>query len=97
MKLHNSIPITLPENLLTFRDTGKTFKLKGNLSKMITNKKYHVYDFTKEMHLDVRILGNRSTQDRSLMKLLKSRSSVVSGSGVSKTKFSPSDPDEFCD
>ena len=34
--IHNSIPITLHDNLLTFRDTGKEFELKGDLSEMIT-------------------------------------------------------------
>ena len=39
---HNSIPITLHDNLLTFRDSGKIFALKGDLLKMITNKNYNV-------------------------------------------------------
>ena len=36
--IHKSIPITLDDNLLTFRDTGKIFELTGDLLKMITNK-----------------------------------------------------------
>ena len=36
--IHNSISVTLPEYLLTFRVTGKKFDLKGDLLKMITNK-----------------------------------------------------------
>ena len=35
--IHNTIPINLYNNLLTFRDTGKEFNLKGDLLKMITN------------------------------------------------------------
>ena len=35
--IHNTIPVTLYNNLLTF-DTGKEFELKGDLLKMITNK-----------------------------------------------------------
>ena len=35
--IHNSIPITLHDNLLTFRDTNKVFELKGDLLKMITS------------------------------------------------------------
>ena len=31
--IHNTIPITLYNKLLTFRDTGKEFKLKGDLLK----------------------------------------------------------------
>ena len=34
--IHNTIPITLHDNLLTFRDTNKVFKLKNDLLKMIT-------------------------------------------------------------
>ena len=42
LKINNSIPITLNNNLLTFRDTNKQFELKGDLLKMITNKNYNV-------------------------------------------------------
>ena len=36
--MHKTTPITLHDNLLTFRDTGKIFELKGDLLKVITNK-----------------------------------------------------------
>ena len=63
--IHNSIPITLHDYLLTFRNTNKVSVLKGDLSKMITNKNYNVdladlqdkklmCDFAKKMHSDVR-------------------------------------------
>ena len=42
LMIHNSIPITLHDNLSTFRDTGKIFVLKGELLKIITNKNYNV-------------------------------------------------------
>ena len=42
LKINNSIPITLYNNLLTIRDTGKEFEPKGDLLKMITNKNYNV-------------------------------------------------------
>ena len=59
--IHNSIPITLHDNLLTFRDSNKQFELKGDLLKLITNRNYNVdlaslqdkkimYDFAKEMN-----------------------------------------------
>ena len=106
LKINNSIPITLYNNILTFRDTGKEFELKGNLLKMITNKNYNVdhaslsdkklmYDFAKEMHFDRKALGNKSTRDRTLIKLLKSP--AIMASGVSKTIFLSSDPNELCD
>ena len=107
LKLNNSIPITPYNNMLTFRDTGKEFDLKGELLKMITNKNYNVnlasladkklmYDFAKEMHFDLKTQGNKSTRDRTLIKLLKSPGLMVSASGVSKTIFLSSDPDELC-
>ena len=93
--------------MLTFRDTAKEFELKGDLLKMITNKNYNVdlaslqdkilmYDFAKEMNFDTTALGNKSTQDRTPIKLLKSPGLMVSTSGVSKTIFLSTDPDELC-
>ena len=104
--IHNTIPITLHDNLLTFRDTNKVFELKGDLLKMITNKNYNVdlaslqdkklmYDFAKEKHFDTKTLGNKSTRDRTLIKLLKS--AAIIASGVSKAIFLSSDPNELCD
>ena len=104
--MKNIIPITLYNNILTFRDTGKEFELKGNLLKMITNKNYNVdhaslsdkklmYDFAKEMHFDTKALSNKSTRDRTLIKLLKSP--AIMASSVSKTIFLSSDPNELCD
>ena len=108
LKIHNSIPITLYGNMLTFRDTNKQFELKGDLLEMITNSKYNVdlasladkklmYDFAKEMHFDTKAQGNKSMRDRKLIKLLKSPGLMVSASGVSKTKFLSSDANELCD
>ena len=67
--------------MLTFRDTGEEFQLKGDLLKIITNKNYNVdldslagkkpmYDFAKEMYFDVKVQGKKSTQDRTLKKCL---------------------------
>ena len=108
LKIHNSIPITLHGNMLTFRDTNKQFELTGDLLKMITNKDYNVnlaslqdkkllYAFAKEMNFDAKALGTKSTRDRTLIKLLKSPGLMVSASGVSETIFLSSDPNELCD
>ena len=105
--MKNKIPITLHNNLLTFRDSGKVFELKGELLKMIINKNYNVnhasladkklmYNFAKEMHFDKSRVGNKSTRDRTLITLLNSPGLMVSGSGISKTIFLSSDPDELC-
>ena len=104
LKINNSIPITLHNNLLTFRGTNKQFELKEDLSKMITNKNYNVdlaslaekklmYDFAKEMHFDERRVGNKSTRDRTLIKLLKSP--AIMASGVT-TIYLSENPDELC-
>ena len=108
LKIHNSIPITFFGNMLTFRDTNKQFELKGDLLEMITNSKFNVdlaslsdnklmYDFAKEMHFDPKAPGNQSIRDRKLIKLLNSPGLMVSASGVSKTIFLSSDPDELCE
>ena len=92
--------------MLTFRDTGKEFELKGELLKMINNNNYNVdhasladkkllYDFAKEMNFDTKALGNKSTRDRTLIKLLKSP--AIMASGVSNTIFLSSNPDELCE
>ena len=108
LKIHNSIPITLYGNMLTFRDTNKQFELKGYLLEMITKSKLNVdlaslsdkklmYDFAKEMHFDQNAVGNKSIRDKKLIKLLESPGLMVSASGVSKTIFLSSNPNELCD
>ena len=104
--MKNKIPITLYGNMLTFRDTNKQFELTGDLLEMVTNKDYNVdhasladkklmYDFAKEMHFDMKAAGNKFVRDRTLIDLLKSP--AIMASGVSKTIFLSSDPDELCD
>ena len=106
LKINNSIPITLNNNLLTFRDTNKQFELKGDLLKMITNKNYNIdlaslsdkklmYDFAKEMHFDERRVGNKFTRDKTLIKLLNSP--TIKASGISKTIYLSADPNELYD
>ena len=108
LKINKTIPITLYGNMLTFRETNKQFELKGDLLEMITNSKFNVdlaslqdkklmYDFAKEMHFDQKALGNKSIRDRKLIKLLNSPGLMVSASGISKTIFLSSDPNELCD
>ena len=61
---------------------------------MINNTKYNVdlgnssvkkimFQFAKEMHFDERAPGNKKDRDRSLLRLLKSHSIMVSASGIS--------------
>ena len=78
--IHKSIPITLHDNLLTFRDINKVFELKGDLLEMVTNKNYNVdlasledkklmYDFAKQMNFDLKAVGKKSTRDKTLIKI----------------------------
>ena len=77
--IHNSIPITLHDNLLSLRHTGKIFELKGDLLEMITNKNYNVdlvklsekklmYEFAKEMNFDLKATSKKYTRDKKLIK-----------------------------
>ena len=74
---------------------------------MVTYKNYNVnlaslsdkklmYDFAKEMNSDLKATGNKSTRDRTLIKLLKLAGLLVSASGISKTTVLSCDPDELC-
>ena len=75
---------------------------------MITDNNYNVdhasladkkllYEFAKEMNFDEKAVGNKSTRDKTLIKILKSSGLIVSASGVSKTIFLSSDANELCD
>ena len=105
MLIHNTIPITLYNNLLTFRDTGKEFELEGDFLRMIFNENYNVdvasilekklmYDFAKERYFDVKDTGNKSTRDFTPIRFLKSL--AIMASGIS-AKFSLENPNELCD
>ena len=74
---------------------------------MITNNNFNVdlaslsdkklkFSFAKEMNFDLKAQGNKSTRDKTLIKLLKSTGLIVSASRVSKTLFLSSDPDKLC-
>ena len=87
--IHNAKRVTLFHSLLTFRDTGKKFERIGDVLKMITNKNYNVYlaslldknliyDFAKEKNSDVKAPGNKSSRDRSFIRLLKSPAVTIS-------------------
>ena len=106
--IHNTIPVSLHKNFLTFRDTGKKVELKAHLLKMITNKNYDVdldsladrktmYVFAEELHFDVKAQGINCTTDRTLINLFKSPGLIVSASGISSTIFLPSDSVELSD
>ena len=105
-KINGGIPVTIYSNMLTFKDTNRTFKLDGDLLETITNYDFNVdhsnqqdrkliFEFGKEMNFDIKQKGRKSDRDESMIRLLKS--SAIMASGGSKTKFLSSDPDELCD
>ena len=55
-----------------------------------------MYDFAKELYFDVEAQGNKSTRDRTFIKLPKSTGLMISASGTSNTNLLPSDPNELC-
>ena len=102
--IHGSIPVTIFSNMITFRDSKKTFKLEGDLLKVITNYKFNVdhsnqqdrkiiYEFAKEMKYDVKSTGRPSTRHNSMIRLLDQP--AIMASGISKTIILSSDPNEL--
>ena len=92
--------------MITFRDSNKSFRLEGDLLKVITNHKFNVdrssrqdkkliYEFAKEMNYDAKSTGRPSIRHTSIIKILESP--AIMASGISKTIFLSSDPDELCE
>ena len=76
--INDGIPVSLYSNMLTFRESDKTFKLDGDLSKTYSNYDFNVdhsnpqdenliYEFRKEMIFKIRQKGRRSDRDKSMM------------------------------
>ena len=104
--IHGTIPVTIFSNMITFRDSNKSFRLEGDLLKIITNHKFNadnsshqdkklIYEFAKEMNYDTKSTGRPSTRHASIIKILESP--AIMASGVSKTIFVSSDANELCD
>ena len=104
--IHGTIPVTIFSNMITFRDSNKTFRLEGDLLKVKTNYKFNAdhsspqdkklkYEFAKEMNYDTKSTGRPSTRHTSIIKILESPAIMVSG--ISKTIFLSSNPDELCE
>ena len=104
--IYGTIPVTIFSNMITFRDSNKTFRLEGDLLKVITNYKFNadhsstqdkklIYEFAKEMKYDTKSTGRPSTRHTSILKTLESP--AIMASGISKTIILSSDPNELCD
>ena len=103
--IQGNIPVTLSSNMITFRDSNKSFRLEGDLLELITNYKFNadhsspqdnkiIYEFAKEMNYDTKSTGRPSTRHTSIIKILESP--AIMASGFSKTIFLSSDPNELC-
>ena len=104
--IHGKIPVTLFSNMITFRDSNKTFKLEGDLLKVITNHNFNVdhsnqqdrkkiYEFAKERNYDTKSTGRPTVRHNSMIRLLDQP--AIMASGISKTIILSSDSDELCD
>ena len=104
--IHGTIPVTIFSNMIVFRDSNKSFRLEGDLLKVITNYKFNVdhsntqdkkliYQFGKEMKCDIKSTGRPSVRHNSMVKLLDQP--AIMASGFSKTIILSSDPNELCD
>ena len=103
--IHGTIPVTIFSNMIVFRDSNKSFRLEGDLLKVITNYKFNVdhsnpqdkkliYQFAKEMKYDTKSTGRPNVRHNSIVKLLDQP--AIMASGVSKTIILSSDPNELC-
>ena len=65
---HENIPVSLYSNMITFRDSNKSFKLDGDLLKLVTNYKFNAdnsnpqdkkinAEFAKELNYDTKSIG----------------------------------------
>ena len=104
--IHGNIPVTIFSNMITFRDNNKTFKLEGDLLKVLTNYKFNVdhsnqqdrkiiYEFAKEMNYDTKSTGRPSIRHESMIRLLDQP--AIMASVISRTIILSSDPNELCD
>ena len=104
--IHGNIPVTLFSNMITLRDSNKTFRLEGDLLNLITNYKFNadhsspqdkklIYEFAKEMNYDTKSTGRPSTRHTSVINILESPAIIASG--ISRNIILSSNPNALCD
>ena len=102
---HGGIPVTLFGNMITFRHSNKSFKLEGDLLKLITIYKFNAdhsspqdkkltYDIAKEMNYDTKSIGRPSVRHTSIINILNPP--AILASGISNIRSLSSDPDDLC-
>ena len=104
--IHGNLPITLFSNMITSRDSNESFRLEGDLWKLIKNYKFNadhsspqdkklICEFAKEMNYDTKSTGRSSTRHTSIINILETP--AIMASGISRTIFLSSNPNELCD
>ena len=104
--IHGNIPVSLHINKMNFRDSNKSFRLEGDLLKLITNYKFNadhsspqdknlIHECAKEMNYDTKSTGRPSIRQSSIIKILEPP--AITASGISKTIILSPDPNELCD
>ena len=87
------IPVTLYSNMLTFRDSNKSFKLDGDVFEKMANYIFNVshsnphdqkliFEFGKEMIFNNKAKGRKNPRDQPLIKLIKSPAIMASGNST---------------
>ena len=103
--IHGTVPVTIFSNMMTFRDSNKSFRLEGDLLKVITNCKFNVdhsnqqdrnliYEFAKEMNYDTKSVGRPSVRHDSMVRLLNQP--AIMASGISNIIILSSNPEKLC-
>ena len=105
--INENVPVTIFNNMLTFRDTNKIFKLEGDLLEVMSNNKFNVdhsnqqnreiiREFAKEMKYNtVKNKRRPPIRHKSMIRLLNQP--PITASGFTKTTIIlSSDPDELC-
>ena len=88
--IHRNKPVTLCSNMITFRDSNKSFRLDGDLLKLTRNYKFNVdhsspqdkkliYEFAKEMNFDTKSTRRPSPRHNSIVRLLDQPAIMASG------------------
>ena len=104
--IHGTVPVTIFSNMIVFRDSIKSFRLEGDLLKVLTNYKFNadhsssqdkklIYEFAKEMNYDTKSTGRPSVRHNSMVRLLDQP--AIMAFRFSKTIILSSDPNELCD
>ena len=104
--IHLNTSVSLYSNMITFKDSNKSFKLDGDHLKLLTNYKFNadhsspqdkklIYEFAKEMNFDTKSIGRPSPRHSCIIKIFISP--AILAAGISRTIVLSSAPIELCE